>query len=74
MRRNPICCKRRERDSNPRGLGGPCGFQVRRLACCGVSLGAVPNTNLDSSVVVECRPVPPHAAAVGVRLGVVAGA
>jgi len=21
---------RRERDSNPRGLGGPCGFQVRR--------------------------------------------
>ena len=32
---------RRERDSNPRGLGGPCGFQERRLTCCLVSLGVV---------------------------------
>src|ERR1035437_1369276 len=32
---------RRERDSNPRGLGGPCGFQERRLTCYLVSLGVV---------------------------------
>jgi hypothetical protein len=41
---------RRERDSNPRGLGGPCGFQVRRLTCCPVSAGAVLNTNHDTAV------------------------
>jgi hypothetical protein len=32
---------RRERDSNPRGLGGPCGFQVRRLPCGRALSGAV---------------------------------
>jgi len=56
----------------PREAGGPRGFPGPRLACCGVSLGAVPTTNHDSSVAVDCRPVPPRAAAIGVRLGVAA--
>ena len=57
---------RRERDSNPRGLGGPHGFQVRRLTCCLVSLGVVLITNHDSAVVAPCRPVPRRVARVGV--------
>jgi hypothetical protein len=72
--RIPRATWRRERDSNPRGLGGPCGFQVPRLACCGGSWSAALDTNHDRMVVVKCRSVPPRAAAVGVRLGVVASA
>jgi hypothetical protein len=40
LAREPLAFQRlwrRERDSNPRGLGGPCGFRVRGLTCCGVS-------------------------------------
>jgi hypothetical protein len=63
---------RRERDSNPRGFGCPCGLQERRLAWCGVPRSDAVNTNHDSTVVAKCRLVSPRAAAVGVRLGVVA--
>ena len=75
--RTPGCWKatwRRERDSNPRGLGGPCGFQERRLTCCSVPSSVVVVTNLSRSVVVECRRIPSRAVAVGVWMGVVAGA
>jgi hypothetical protein len=65
---------RRERDSNPRGLGGPCGFQERRLTCCSVPSSVVVVTNLSRSVVVECRRIPSRAVAVGVWMGVAAGA
>ena len=60
---------RRERDSNPRGLGGPCGFQVRRLACCLVSPGVVLITNHDSAVVASCCLVPPRLVGVGYGWG-----
>ena len=68
--RLPRATWRRERDSNPRGLGGPCGFQVRRLACCLVPLGVVLITNHDSAVVAPCRLVPPCVVGVGVWVGV----
>lgn len=65
---------RRERDSNLRGLAGPCGFQERHVAFSLVPLDAELNTNHDKTVVTECLPVPARAVAVGVLMGVGAGA